>query len=112
MVAAAGEWGWSSAWAHLREVEPVWWLDLADWRRAYTPEQWRVALGTSVAEEAETERIREATRTGRPLGAKGFVREMEERLQRRLIAGKPGRPRSRIEEGVPEGLSCQEEIGI
>jgi len=112
MVAAAGEWGWSSAWAHLREVEPVWWLDLADWRRAYTPEQWRAALGTSVAEEAETERIREATRTGRPLGAKGFVREMEERLQRRLIAGKPGRPRSWIEEGVPEGLSCQEEIGI
>ena len=65
-----------------------------------------------MAEEAETERIREATRTGRPLGAKGFVREMEERLQRRLIAGKPGRPRSRMEEGVPEGLSRQDEIGI
>jgi len=66
-----------------------------------------------VAEEAEAERIREATRTGRPLGENGFVREMEQRLRRRLLAGKPGRPaRGRVADGTPEQLCCPEEIGI
>jgi len=56
----------------------------------YSPEQWREVLRTTVAEEAEAERIREATRTGRPLGEEGFVRIMEGRLRRRLTPGKTG----------------------
>ncbi len=95
MVAEAGEWGWSSAQAHLGEVDAGRWLDLGTWRQEYSPEQWREVLRTTVAEEAEAERIREATRAGRPLGEEGFVQEMERRLHRRLTLGKPGRPRKK-----------------
>jgi len=95
IVGEAGEWGWSSARAHLGEVDAGRWLDLSMWRQEYSPEQWRDVLRTTVAEEAEAERIREATRTGRPLGEEGFVREMERRLGRRLTVGKSGRPRKK-----------------
>jgi putative transposase len=86
------------------------WLDLSEWRMEYSPEQWREVLRTTVAEEAEAERIREATRTGRPLGEEGFLREMERRLQRRLTPGKPGRPaRKALADEVR--LCWAEEIG-
>jgi len=32
--------------------------------------------------------------TGRPLGQEGFVRRLERRLGRKLLPGKPGRPRT------------------
>ncbi len=110
MVGEAGEWGWSSARAHLGEADAGRWLDLDGWRVEYSPEQWREVLHTTVAEEAEAERIREATRTGRPLGEEAFVREMERRLQRRLTVGKPGpSPRSAMRDQTR--LRLAEEIG-
>ena len=68
MVEEAGEWRWSSAQMHLGEVGAGKWLDLTPWRMEYTPQRWREVLRTTVAEEAEAERIREATHTGKPLG--------------------------------------------
>ena len=66
-----------------------------------------------MAEEAEADRIREATRTGRPLGEKRFVQEVERLLRRRLTVGKPGRPPRGPVMGRPqERLSCQKEIGL
>jgi hypothetical protein len=46
---------------------------LAPWRRCYLPEQWREVLERGISEEAQLERIREATRTGRPLGTADFI---------------------------------------
>ena len=110
-VGEAGEWRWSSARAHLGDADAERWLDLNPWREQYSLQQWREVLQTTIAEQAEAERIREATRTGRPLGDEGFVLEMERRLQRRLTAGKPGRPpRGSLADRVP--LQLAEEIGI
>lgn len=39
MVTAAGDWGWSSARAHLGEMEAISWLEFITWRQMYTPEQ-------------------------------------------------------------------------
>jgi len=43
--------------------------------------------------ESEINSIRYYTRTGRPFGSEEFIREMEKRLNRRLILGSPGRPK-------------------
>jgi len=42
-------------------------------------------------DEREEGLIRKATSTGRPLTGGGFVRRLEERVQRRLIPKPPGR---------------------
>ena len=67
-------------------------LDLAPWKRCYSRERWRDILATGIGEEAELERIREATRTGRPLGSPDFVQDVGLRLGRALERRKAGRP--------------------
>jgi len=86
LAAAARDWPWSSARAHLdgRDdglvmVRPL--LDLvADWR-----EFLRGGLS-----EDEHEAIRAGERTGRPLGSAKFVARLEKRLKRPLARQKPG----------------------
>jgi putative transposase len=90
-VQEAESYPWSSARAHLAGRDATGWLDLAEWSTAYGPERWREVLRTSTREEAEGERIREATRTGRPLGAEPFIQALEQRLNRRLEPEKTGR---------------------
>jgi len=92
MVATPAQWSWSSARAHLGDRDAGSWLDLTRWRKIYTPKQWREVLRTTVADEAHADRIREASRTGRPLGRANFIRELERLLKRRLRSRKPGRP--------------------
>jgi putative transposase len=41
----------------------------------------------------EIERLRYATKTGRPFGKEGFVADMEKKLERRLLPRPKGRPR-------------------
>jgi len=67
-------------------------LDLTQWRRCYSPERWRDILATGVGEKAELERIREATRTGRPLGSPDFIRDVGLRIARSLERRNAGRP--------------------
>src|SRR5713101_5616378 len=57
MVEEAGDRGWSSGRAHLVEADAGRWLDVYGSRVEYSPEQWREVLHTTVAEEAEAERI-------------------------------------------------------
>ena len=90
----AEEYPWSSAGAHLVGRDANGLLDLAEWIKVYGPERWRDVLRTNVKEEALWERIREATRTGRPLGEEWFSHLLEQRLGRKLRPGKPGRRRS------------------
>ena len=56
-----------------------------------SPECWRDILATGVGKEAEVERIREATRTGRQLGSPDVVRDVELKIERSLERGKAGR---------------------
>ena len=86
LVRRARDWKWSSARAHLAgrddalvRVKPL--LDRLD--------DWAAFLGEGLAEE-EREAIRKSERTGRPLGATGFVRRLEKKLGRTLARQKPG----------------------
>ena len=92
MVGQAEDYMWSSAPTRLSGSDTSGFLDLAQWRQCYSPERWRDILATGVGEEAELERIREATRTGRPLGSPDFIRDLGLRIGRSLerrIAGRP-----------------------
>ena len=92
MVSRAEDYAWSSAPMRLSGSDASGFLGLAQWRRCFSPERWRDILATGVGEEAELERIREATRTGRPLGNPDFVRNVGLKIGRFLERRKPGRP--------------------
>ena len=93
-----GQYRWSSAAAHLRETEAEALLDLRERQRHYDERRWAEVLRSSIEEEALGQRIREASRRGRPLGDDGFVRTLEALAGRRLRPLPVGRPRS----GKPE----------
>jgi putative transposase len=63
----AKDWPWSSAAAHVTGVDRTGILEMAEWERHWTTGTWRDALEQGVEDAALLERIREATRTGRPL---------------------------------------------
>ena len=92
MVSRAEDHVWTSAQTRLSGSDASGFLDLAQWRRCYSPERWRNILAEGIGEEAELERIREATRTGRPLGSPGFVRDVGLKVGRSLVQRKAGRP--------------------
>jgi putative transposase len=95
LVARAEDWPWSSASAHAGGGEDA----LAE--TAWLKERiggWTCSWGEYLAqgEEADIARsLRLHENTGRPLGEEGFVRRLERRLGRKLLPGKPGRPRKR-----------------
>jgi putative transposase len=96
----AWDWPWSSARAHVTGHDERGLLDMNWWRERYCAEDWRQALEIGGREEALAARIREATRTGRPMGDEGFCREMERNTGRRLMPGKRGR---RAQKAAPAG---------
>lgn len=87
LAAAPDDWPWSSARAHLAgrgdglvDVRAL--LDRApDWQ----------ALLDSALPQADYEAIRKGERTGRPLGAGGFIERIEAQLGRAVAPRKPGR---------------------
>jgi putative transposase len=92
LVAAAGEWQWSSAAARTGTVSWPDWLDVGDWSATFTAEDWRMYLSSSELSEAEL-RLRVNTYTGRPAGSAAFLARAEAALSRRLEPKKGGRPR-------------------
>lgn len=92
LAARPEDWVWSSARAHLG-------LDAAEQRgaadRILTSDlpdmigDWRRFLDGGIAPEL-TDLIRRHERTGRPLGSDGFLKDLEQRLGRRLRKRKPG----------------------
>jgi len=92
LVAAAGEWPWSSAGARMGSVAWPDWLDAGEWRAMFTAEDWRTCLVSSEWTEAEL-RLRINTYTGRPAGSAAFLAKAEAALCRRLEPKKGGRPR-------------------
>lgn len=109
LVPHAEDYPWSSAAVHVRGWDDSGFIDLAAWREQYTCERWQEALQLGVDEEALQERIRRATRTGRPLGSDGFTHELEHVAGRRLRPGQRGRPRrSVLETGRQAVLALQQ----
>ncbi len=90
LVRSAVDYVWSSALIHLGGTDQAGLLDLDTWWRTCSAEEWTSLLRRDTEDAAV---IREATHSGRVLGTERFVREVEGRLQRRIVPGKAGRPR-------------------
>ena len=65
-------------------------LDQETWRELCPLNDWGEVLAAATPEEQHAERLRQVTRTGRPLGSEEFVSALEVRLHRTLTRQKPG----------------------
>lgn len=93
LVPYCDQWPWSSAAAHTGGQDAAALIDRTAWQQHWTTVSWRQVLRQGLAEAALAERIRQATRHGRPLGSDEFVAHCEEVAGRRLRAQAIGRPR-------------------
>jgi hypothetical protein len=75
---------------HAAARDPSGFIDLADWLRQWSPQMWLEALDSGIRDAALTERIRQATRTGRVAGSDEFVARLEAATGRRLRPLKRG----------------------
>lgn len=91
MVASVLHYPWSSARAHARLTPAPEWLDHRAWADRYPALKWREVLGLGVHLSGGLDKLREATRTGRPFDSKDFVAELEAKLERNLVPPKRGR---------------------
>jgi putative transposase len=91
MVASVLDYPWSSARAHAGLTPAPEWLDHRAWAERYPAPKWREILGLGFRFSGDLDRLREATRTGRPFGSKDFVAELEAKLERNLDPQKRGR---------------------
>lgn len=93
LVNKAGEYRWSSAAAHLGLLKSeLLGSDTGD--RIGLGSYWDEYLGKGATDE-ESNRLREATLTGRPWGDLGHVGELEAKLDRPLQSMGRGRPKNR-----------------
>ena len=99
MVDAPERYPWSSAALHCDSAsEPLpLRVDLERWQATWTAETWREFLDGADA-DAEAERLRASTHTGRPLGPPDFVEALERMLHRTLAPQKGGRPRKQSDD--------------
>jgi len=89
LAAHAGDWRWSTAGFHLGHVTADPLVESGRWRASWDADSWREALAVGIPEQALLDRIRDATRNGRPLGSEHFAAEIEHLLRR------PVRPQKR-----------------
>jgi len=82
IVREAPEYRWSSARAHLTGEDGKGLLDWEMWRQAGGAAGWGELLGRE-EELSQLRLLRRCTYAGRPYGEEAFVREIEEKLQRR-----------------------------
>ena len=90
IVKNAWEWQWSSAQAHVTGIDKTGMLQMDLWRQKFDEKQWREFLEQGLRSDKEIERIRAATRTGRPLGNKEFIDSLEKITGRTLSHKKRG----------------------
>jgi putative transposase len=91
----AAEWPWSSARAHISGTDGASLIDFADWRVRWSSETWDEALDRGIGDATLLDRIREATRTGRPACHADHLKLVEAATGRCLRPGKRG-PKSRV----------------
>jgi putative transposase len=97
LVEIAEEFQWSSARTHVADREDGF-VQMAPWRQSYTAARWTETLRVGVDDEILRERLRSATRTGRPLGSPEFLEEIERNTRRALQPRQVGRPRKSRQE--------------
>lgn len=91
LVEYTWEYPWSSARVHLGLVtDKSGILDMTWWNNRFNPESWQETLRES-ANDMSISDIREKTKSGLPLGNKGFRDQLEKRLGRQLRKKPPGR---------------------
>ena len=90
LVGTPERWPWSSAAAHLGGLDRTGFLDLTEWAARWDPVMWRDVLDEGLDTAAIMERIREATRTGRPVGSADFIEQLEAASHRSLRPQKRG----------------------
>jgi putative transposase len=85
MVGRPEEYRWSSAAAHLRgEPDSSGILDLEFWKKSGGVETWRELHGDPL-DAADVVALRKCTYAGRPFGGDEFLKQMEERFQRKWL---------------------------
>ncbi|MBZ5595936.1 MAG: hypothetical protein LAP39_28315, partial [Acidobacteriia bacterium] len=73
-------------------------------QKHWNAKSWRDVLEQGMRDGAFLERIREATRTGRPVARADFVVELEARLRRRLRPEKRGPKAKTVSTDTPLSL--------
>ena len=73
----ASAYEWSSANAHLGGPDPSRALDNTVFHALHNPESWQLALSATARDQALEQRIRGASRTGRPLGGTQFIEALQ-----------------------------------
>jgi len=104
LVSQAQDWPWSSAAAHCGVSETPGWLVVERFRQRWHTNMWCAYLDEGETEE-QLGKLRRCTHTGRPLGGKAFVQELEGITKRRLVPCKGGRPRRNIAGPSQAGLN-------
>ena len=103
MTGTAQAWCWSSARAHVAGMDAAGLLSPDALASFGGCEDWERRLRDPVAADA-LERLRQATRSGRPYANPEFVAELEQRLKTPLAVRPRGRPR-KAEKAVPAAAS-------
>ena len=100
-AATPWDWPWSSARAHAVELatDAVLDRDWAAYCRFWNFREWQDLLLAGMP-DGESASVREATRTGEPLGSPEFVVGLERQVGRRLRLHPRGRPKTRAQKGV------------
>ena len=94
LVAAAVDYPWSSARAHVTGEDPFRLLHLGAWASLASPSDWGAMLTASCPAE-EFEQVRDCTYKGRPLGEPEFCEKLRLTLGREIVARPVGRPRKK-----------------
>ncbi len=92
MTRAPWRYEWSSAAAHVGEADAWELVDLKEWTRDWTGEEWKRMLREGL-DAKQIGALRRHTSRGRPLGSDSFVSKIETLLGRRVRALSPGRPK-------------------
>jgi putative transposase len=89
----AVDYRWSSARAHAACRDPSGLLDMEGWRQICPRNDWAPFLAAATREEPLLARIRDATRSGKPVGDEPFVKGLERKAGYALRLRPRGRPR-------------------
>jgi putative transposase len=87
-----GDYTWSSARVHCGVETCPPWLAMQPWAAVYRPTEWEEVLTIGFRDHGQLERLRDALRSGRPVGDDAFVDELEAKLGKPLRPQKTGRP--------------------
>jgi putative transposase len=103
LTSQAQDWPWSSAAAHCGVSETSCWLAMERFRQRWPANAWCAYLDEGETAEQLRE-LRRCTHTGRPLGGKAFIQELEGITKRSLVPSKGGRPRRNLPDPSQAGL--------